>query len=223
MKSYELAKILDHTLLIPQATDEQISNLCKEAATWKFATIAIHPINITRASRLLQNSGVGITAAIAYPHGCWNIDLKCKEIEECLSMGATDCDYVIDIGALKENNLKKVLQEATACRKATGSAVLKAILEVSLLTNTEIANACRICADAGCNFVKTSTGYSGSPTEAQLRLIMENIEGSNTKLKAAGGFSTLDRIQMALDVGASRIGTSSSVIIMQHLLEMEKV
>lgn len=221
MKSYELAKIIDHTLLIPQATDEQISILCEEAATWKFATIAIHPVNIARASRLLHKTGVGITAAIAYPHGCWNIELKCREIEECLSMGATDCDYVIDIGALKENNLKKILKEATSCRKATGSAVLKAILEVSVLTNTEIANACKICAEAGCDFVKTSTGYLDSPTEAQLRLMIKNIEGSNTKLKAAGGFSTLARIQMALDVGASRIGTSSSVKIMQHLLEME--
>ncbi|MDD3929360.1 MAG: deoxyribose-phosphate aldolase [Sphaerochaeta sp.] len=207
--------LIDHTLLKPQATKQEIATICLEARKHEFATVAIEPVYIPFAAQLLKGSMTGITSAIAYPHGCWSIDAKCREIESCLRYGASDCDYVIDLGALKEGNLKKIREEAKACRKATGSAILKVILEVALLTDEEIASVCTICAEEGADFVKTSTGYLGSPTLNQVELMVRSITGSSTHVKAAGGFSTLDRVEQALALGVTRIGTSSSIKLIQ--------
>lgn len=203
--------LLDHTLLKPQATRQEITALCLEAREHEFATVAIEPLYIPYAAQLLEGSRTGITSAIAYPHGCWSIDAKCREIEACLRFGASDCDYVLDLGALKEGNLKKIREEAKACRKATGSAILKIILEVALLTDEEIAAVCSICAEEGADFVKTSTGYLGSPSLNQVELMVRTVKGSSTHVKAAGGFSSLERVEQALALGVKRIGTSSSI------------
>lgn len=220
MHKLAIAKLLDHTLLGPQATKEDIIATCNEALEWDFATVAIQPINIAFAHTLLQGSNTGITAAIAYPHGSWTIEQKCKEIEHCLAMGATDCDYVLDIGSIREKNYAAIRKEAKECRKATGSAVLKIILEVSLLTDEQITTACTICAEEGCDFVKTSTGYLGSPTIEQVELMCKTVQGSQTKVKAAGGFSTTQRVLAALDLGVRRIGTSSSIKLMRQFDEL---
>lgn len=206
-----IAKMLDHTLLKPEATRDEIITACNEAKEWNFATLAIQPTNIPLAHTLLQGSQTGITAAIAYPHGSWSIAQKCKEIEHCLSMGATDCDYVLDIGSIRENRYSVIRQEAKACRKATGSAILKIILEVTLLTDEQIGTACTICAEEGCDFVKTSTGYLGSPSLEQVGLMCRTVKGSQTKVKAAGGFSSAQRVLAAIELGVARIGTSSSI------------
>ncbi len=215
-----IAKMLDHTLLKPEATREDIITACNEAIEWNFATLAIQPTNIPLAHTLLQGSQTGITAAIAYPHGSWSIALKCKEIEHCLNMGASDCDYVLDIGSIRENRYSAIRKEAKACREAAGSAILKIILEVTLLTDEQIGAACTICAEEGCDFVKTSTGYLGSPSLEQVELMCRTVRGSKTKVKAAGGFSTTERVLAALEFGVERIGTSSSLKLMRQFEEM---
>lgn len=206
--------LIDHTLLKPQATKQEIATICLEAREHEFATVAIEPVYIPYAAHLLQGSKTGITSAIAYPHGCWSIDAKCREIEACLRYGASDCDYVLDLGALKEGNFKRIREEAKACRNATGTAIMKVILEVALLSDEEISTACTICAEEGADFVKTSTGYLGSPTINQVELMVKAVQGSATAVKAAGGFSTLERVEHALALGVKRIGTSSSLTLL---------
>lgn len=215
-----IAKMLDHTLLKPEATRKELVEACNEGLQWNYATLAIQPTNIPLAHTLLQGSQTGITAAIAYPHGSWSIAQKCKEIEHCLRMGATDCDYVLDIGSIRENKYDAIRKEAKACRKATGSAILKIILEVTLLTDEQLVTACSICAEEGCDFVKTSTGYLGSPSLEQVELMCRTVKGSKTKVKAAGGFSTAERVLAALEFGVARIGTSSSLKLMRQFEEM---
>ena len=207
--------LIDHTLLKPQATRQEITALCLEAREHEFATVAIEPVYIPFAAQILKGSRTGITSAIAYPHGCWSIGAKCREIEACLRYGASDCDYVIDLGALKEAKYEKIRQEAKACREATGSAILKVILEVSLLTDEEITRVSTLCAEENADFIKTSTGYLGSPTLKQVELMMNAVQGSSTKVKAAGGFSTLERVEQAIALGVKRIGTSSSIKLIQ--------
>jgi deoxyribose-phosphate aldolase len=192
--------IIDHTLLKPEATREQIEKLCIEARENEFATVAIEPVYIPFAASLLQGSKTGITSAIAYPHGSWSIKAKCHEIGLCLKAGASDCDYVLDLGALKEGNWEQIRKEARECRKATGSAILKIILEVSLLTDEEVRIASLISAEEGADFVKT-----------------EAVAGTKTSVKAAGGFSSMKRVQQALDLGVKRIGTSSAFKLLEEL------
>lgn len=211
--------MIDHTLLAPQASQAELEQVCREARTYDFATIAIQPVNIPHAHRLLDGSNTGITCAIAYPHGAWSILAKCHEIELCLKAGATDCDYVIDLGSVRERRWDRLLEEAHACRKAVGDAVLKIILEVAFLSDEEIRTVSQISAEAGADFVKTSTGYAGSPTIEQLRIMRDAVAGSSTKVKAAGGFSTLARVRQALEVGVARIGTSSALKLIKELNE----
>lgn len=211
--------MIDHTLLAPQASEAELEQVCREARTYGFATIAIQPVNIPYAHRLLDGSSTGITCAIAYPHGAWSILAKCHEIECCLTAGATDCDYVIDLGSVRERRWDRLLEEAHACRKAVGDAVLKIILEVAFLSDEEIRTVSQISAEAGADFVKTSTGYAGSPTIEQLRIMRDAVAGSSTKVKAAGGFSTLARVRQALEVGVARIGTSSALKLIKELNE----
>jgi deoxyribose-phosphate aldolase len=209
--------IIDHTLLKPEATREQIEKLCIEARENEFATVAIEPVYIPFAASLLQGSKTGITSAIAYPHGSWSIKAKCHEIGLCLKAGASDCDYVLDLGALKEGNWDQIRKEARECRKATGSAILKIILEVSLLTDEEVRIASLISAEEGADFVKTATGYLASPTIEQVAIMTEAVAGTKTSVKAAGGFSSMKRVQQALDLGVKRIGTSSAFKLLEEL------
>jgi deoxyribose-phosphate aldolase len=209
--------IIDHTLLKPEATREQIEKLCIEAREHEFATVAIEPVYIPYAASLLQGSKTGITSAIAYPHGSWSIKAKCHEIGLCLKAGASDCDYVLDLGALREGNWDQIRKEARECRKATGSAILKIILEVSLLTDEEIRIASLISAEEGADFIKTATGYLASPTIDQVAIMAKTVSGSTTKVKAAGGFSSMKRVQQALDLGVKRIGTSSAFKLLEEL------
>jgi deoxyribose-phosphate aldolase len=212
-------RMIDHTLLAPQASQAELEQVCREARTYGFATIAIQPVNIPYAHRLLQDSTTGITSAIAYPHGAWSIEAKCHEIELCLKAGASDCDYVVDLASVKERRWNRLLEEAHECRKAVGDAVLKIILEVAFLSDEEIRTVSQISAEAGADFVKTSTGYAGSPTIEQLKIMRDAVTGSSTQVKAAGGFSTIARVRQALDVGVARIGTSSALKLIKELSE----
>ncbi len=222
MDTITFCHMIDHTLLKPEATKAQIEQLCKESIEHEFATIAIQPVHIPYAASLLKGSKTGITSAIAYPHGSWSIETKCHEIELCLGYGASDCDYVLDLGSVMEGNWNQIRKEAKACRQVTGSAILKIILEVALLTDEQIVRASEICAEENADFIKTSTGYLESPTMEQVALMTKTVEGSNTHVKAAGGFSTMDRVQKALDLGVTRIGTSSSFKLLKEFEQLKE-
>lgn len=217
MDKRELCHLLDQTLLKPQASQEEMEKLCLEAREQEFATVAIQPVYIPFAHSILKGSRTGITSAIAYPHGCWSIQAKCHEIQLCLSAGASDCDYVLDLGALKEGHWERIRTEARECRKATAGATMKVILEVALLSDEEIERSSLICAEEGADFIKTSTGYLGSPTIEQVGIMTRAIKGSSTAVKAAGGFSTLSRVEQALGLGVTRIGTSSAMKLIAEL------
>lgn len=214
MQVKSIAGLLDHTLLRQDATRAEIQQICLQAMQYGFATVAIHPIHVPLAHAVLAGSTVGITVAISYPQGNWSVAMKCAEVERAKRDGATDCDYVLDLRALRDGRLDSLRTEALAMRAAATSSVLKVILEVALLTDDQITQACSLYAELGFDYVKTSTGFLRPATPAQVALMVRAVEGSATKVKVAGGITTLDHALALLDMGASRLGTSAGVAIM---------
>ena len=209
MNRNTLCRMIDHTQLRATASLEDIRLLCLEALRYRFATVALHPCHIAYARDLLGGSDVGITAAISYPYGAEEPGSKAFEIEDAVAGGATDCDFVINLSALKEKEYKTLEREAEACRKAAGTRMLKAILEVCLLSDEEILTACRLYAGAGCDFVKTSTGFLAPPTVSQVRLMAEAVSGGPARVKAAGGIRSAADAAAMIEAGATRLGTSA--------------
>jgi deoxyribose-phosphate aldolase len=206
--------MIDHTLLRQDATKAEIHQLCHQAMQHGFSTVAIHPIHVSFAHCVLAGSGVGITSAIAYPQGNWSVPMKRAELERAVRDGATDCDYVLSIGALRDGRMEHLREEAVAMRAAAAGVVLKAILEVCLLTNAQIVDACSLYAELGFDYVKTSTGYLRPSTLEQVALMVRTVNGSSTKVKVAGGITTLEQAVTLVDAGALRLGTSAGVAIM---------
>jgi deoxyribose-phosphate aldolase len=209
-----IAGLLDHTLLRQDATRAEIQQICLQAIQHGFATVAIHPLHVPLAHAMLTGSTVGITVAISYPQGNWDVALKCAQLERAVRDGATDCDYVLDVRALLDGKLSTLRTEGLAMRTAACDSILKVILEVALLTDAQIAEACSLYAELGFDYVKTSTGFLRPATHEQVALMVQSVKGSPTKVKAAGGITTLDQALALLEVGASRLGTSAGVAIM---------
>lgn len=216
MRSSDLSRMIDHTMLRQQATKDQIACICNEAVEHHFATVAIHPRFVSLAHDIVRGTPVGITVAVAYPQGAWTIDAKCREIGELIACGATDCDHVVDIKAVRDGNYSALEREARACREAAEGVVVKAILEVCLLTEEEIDAASRIFAGYGYDYVKTSTGYLAPPTARQISVMAQAVAGTDTRVKAAGGITSLAEAMEAIGAGAVRLGTSSGVRIIEE-------
>jgi deoxyribose-phosphate aldolase len=221
MNARQFGHLLDHTLLSPESTEADIIAVSKEALFWNCATLAVEPKYVATASHVLKGSDTGITVGIAYPDGCLPTSLKARQIEKAIEHGASDVDYVIDIGALREGDDKSVVEELKTLRKASEGFILKCILEVSLLSDEEIKRACDICVDGGADFVKSSTGYYHRATMEQIALMCSCVKGSGTHVKAAGGFSSLSKIKQAIELGVTRIGTSSAMSVMRQFLSEE--
>lgn len=214
----EFAGMIDHTLLKPAVTYGQLETVCLEAVTFGFATVAIQPAVVGFAHRVLAGSRVGITTGISYSQGNTSLPMKLKEIDIALADGATDCDVVINLGALYEGNYSLLKEEAQECRRATEGHIAKAILEVCLLSEQQIRVACEIFADSGFDYVKSSTGYRVAPTFEQIKLMADSVAGSGTKVKAAGGISTVEQAIAFIEVGVSRIGTSRGTTLIGEFL-----
>jgi deoxyribose-phosphate aldolase len=213
-----VAGMIDHTLLKPDATRQDIETLCREAAQFHFATVCVNPAWVALAAQLLRGSGVGVCSVVGFPLGATTADVKHYETRRAIFDGASEIDMVINIGALKSGDLRTVERDIAAvvgpCREA--NVVSKVILEVALLNDDEKIAGCTLSKAAGADFVKTSTGFaSGGATAADVAL-MRRVVGADMGVKAAGGVRDYEGLKAMVAAGATRVGASAGVKIVQE-------
>ncbi len=215
----QIAACIDHTLLKPEATPAQVEKVCAEARTHHFASVCVNPTHIKLVAKLLRKSGVAPCTVVGFPLGANAPEVKAYEAEIALAQGATEIDMVINVGALKFGDDRLVARDIRGVAVTVHAAgkLLKVIIETALLTDDEKRRACLIAKRAGADFVKTSTGFStAGATVADVRLMRETV-GPKLGVKAAGGIRSLADAEAMLDAGATRLGTSAGVAIMQGL------
>jgi deoxyribose-phosphate aldolase len=213
-----VAAMIDHTLLKPDASRTDIETLCREAAEYKFASVCVNPTWVATCARLLSGSGVKVCSVVGFPLGATTADTKGYETRRVIFDGAGEVDMVINIGALKSGDLRVVERDIEAvtvpCRDA--GVVSKVIIEAALLTDDEKIAASTLAKAAGADFVKTSTGFaSGGATAADVAL-MRRVVGADMGVKAAGGVRDLEGLKTMVAAGATRIGASAGVRIVQE-------
>jgi deoxyribose-phosphate aldolase len=212
-----MADCIDHTLLKPFATDEQIVQLCREALASNFAAVCVNPCHIRLAAAHLAHSPVKACCVVGFPLGANTTRIKAAEADRAVAEGAAEVDMVISIGALKSGRLVDAEDDIRLVVEAAGGALVKVIIEACFLTDAEKVAACRLAMNAGADFVKTSTGFgSGGATVADVRLMRSTV-GSGLGVKASGGIRTLADALAMLEAGASRIGTSSGMEILSQM------
>lgn len=209
----DIRKILaavDHTLLAQTSTWEQIKKICDEGIEYKTASVCIPPSFVKRAKEYVGEK-LAICTVIGFPNGYSTTAAKVFETKDAVANGADEIDMVINIGDLKDKRHDAVLSEIKSIKSACGGKLLKVIIETCLLTDEEKIRMCEIVTEAGADFIKTSTGFStGGANEADLRLFAANV-GKNVRIKAAGGIKSLETAELFMEIGASRLGTSSII------------
>lgn len=211
-----IAMSIDHTLLNPESTQQQIIQLCKEAETYEFATVCVNPYWVPLAVKQLQETNVGITTVIGFPLGATSTFSKMTETRDAIAAGATEIDMVINVGALKSGDDEAVYDDiAQVVNKAADKVIVKVIIETALLTNEEKERACEIAKKAGAHFVKTSTGFNGGGATVEDIELMRRVVGSQLGVKASGGIRDLATAKAMISAGATRIGASSSIAIVK--------
>jgi deoxyribose-phosphate aldolase len=212
--------LIDHTLLKPDATVQEISQLCHEAMLYNFASVCINPTHVKLAAQLLQNSDVKVCTVIGFPLGATSTEAKVFETEQALRDGATEIDMVINIGALKGGDDALVEHDVAAVVQAVhrGRAICKVIIETALLNEEEKIRACLLAKKAGADFVKTSTGFSSGGATIEDVLLMRRTVGPRLGVKAAGGVKNLTDARNMVAAGATRIGASAGVKIVKEAL-----
>lgn len=210
--------VIDHTLLKPDATRDDVEKLCREAAEFHFATVCVNPAWVATAAAKLRGTGVGVCSVVGFPLGATTPDVKNFETRRAIFDGATEIDMVINVGALKSGDLRTVERDIEAvtdpCRQC--GVVSKVIIEAALLTDEEKITACTLSKAAGADFVKTSTGFGpGGATAADVAL-MRRVVGAEMGVKAAGGVRDLDGLKAMVAAGATRVGASAGVKIVQE-------
>ena len=213
-----VAAMIDHTLLKPDATRQDIETLCREAAEYRFASVCVNPTWVSLCARLLAGTSVRVCTVIGFPLGATTADTKHFETRRAIFDGAREIDMVINVGALKSGDLRVVERDIEAvtgpCREV--AAVSKVIIETALLTDEEKVTACTLAKAAGADFVKTSTGFaSGGATVADVAL-MRRVVGAEMGVKASGGVRDLEGLKAMVAAGATRIGASAGVRIVQE-------
>jgi deoxyribose-phosphate aldolase len=213
-----VAALIDHTLLKPDATRQEIDELCREAAQFGFATVCVNPTWVAHAARRLSGSRTGVCSVVGFPHGATTADVKAYETRRAIFDGAREIDMVINIGALKSGDLRTVERDiegvAASCREC--GALSKVIIEAALLSDDEKITACTLAKAAGADYVKTSTGFGpGGATAADVAL-MRRVVGAEMGVKAAGGVRDLDSLKAMVAAGATRVGASAGVKIVQQ-------
>jgi len=222
-KGKEIAAYIDHTLLKPEATASQIKKLCQEALEHRFAAVCINPVFVPLAAEKLRNSHVAVCTVIGFPLGANTTELKALEALSCIKAGATEIDMVINIGALKSESYSQVLNDISAVQLVANrlGVIVKVILETALLDKREKVIACYMCKAAQVDYVKTSTGFASSGATVEDVNLMYNVVSPSIKVKAAGGIrNAMDALKM-IHAGASRIGASAGVQILQEALQIE--
>jgi deoxyribose-phosphate aldolase len=213
-----LAHTIDHTLLKPDATQDQIAQLCFEAKKHGFASVCVNPAQVKLCADLLKDSGIPVCTVVGFPLGATSTDVKVFEAQQAIREGARELDMVINVGALKSRDYELVERDIASIARAchAGNAILKVIIEAALLTDEEKVAACQLAKVAGADFVKTSTGFGPGGATAEDVALMRRVVGSSMGVKAAGGIRSHADAQKMIAAGASRIGASASVKILQE-------
>lgn len=217
MNSRQLAGYIDHTLLKADATEQSIVALCEEAKSYQFATVCVQPCWVSLAAKQLQDmDNVGVTTVIGFPLGANSSLVKTYEAKQAVADGATEVDMVLNIGYLKSRFLSAVKSDIEAVVQAVEEqAIVKVILETSLLTDEEIVLACQLAVEAGAHYVKTSTGFStGGATTEHIALMRQTV-GKHIGVKASGGIRDYNTTMAMIEAGASRIGASAGIAIVE--------
>jgi deoxyribose-phosphate aldolase len=214
----EIAKMIDHTLLKPDASQDQIAQLCYEARQHSFAAVCVNPSYVKLCTQLLQGTTVHVCTVVGFPLGATPPEVKAYETQQAIDDGATEVDMVINIGALKSKDYALVERDIATLARTThaGGAILKVIIEAAMLSDEEKVIACQLAKAAGADYVKTSTGFGpGGATVTDVAL-MRRAVGPEIGIKAAGGIRTYEDAQAMVAAGATRIGASAGVRILQE-------
>lgn len=210
----KLNKFIDHTILKPETTQEQVEKILSEAKEYDFASVCVNPTWVSLAAESLKDSDVKVCTVIGFPLGANTSAVKAFETEDAIANGADEIDMVINVGALKAGNDALVLDDIKAVVDASGDKLVKVIIEACLLTDEEKVRACQLSKEAGADYVKTSTGFStGGATVADVALMRKTV-GPDMGVKASGGARSYEDAIAFIEAGASRIGASSGVAIM---------
>lgn len=218
-----IAQYIDHTILNADATDADVQRICLEAKEYQFKTVCIQPFWVNYAKDLLAGTDVGITTVIGFPLGANTTEIKVAEAELAVAQGVSDVDMVINIGALKSEDYTSVANDIQAVVDAVaGRAIVKVIIETSLLSKNEKIRASEIAKQAGADFVKTSTGFStGGATLDDVRLMRATV-GPEMGVKASGGVRSYEDAVAMIEAGATRIGASSGISIVEGAARAEE-
>jgi len=207
-----IAKAIDHAVLKPDATDLDVERECSVAVKYDIASVCVKPCHVKLAGMLLKDSDVKVSTVIGFPHGGTTTAAKVAEALDAIENGASELDMVINIGKLLSGDYDYVKNDIEAVAKAAHSknVILKVIIETALLDDENKKIACKLSEEAGCDYVKTSTGFNGSGATPDDIVLMKNSVGPNIKIKASGGIKTLDQAIKFIELGCHRLGTSST-------------
>jgi deoxyribose-phosphate aldolase len=214
----EIARMIDHTLLKPDATQDQIAQLCYEARKYGFAAVCVNPANIKLCSQLLQGAPVHVCTVVGFPLGATPPEVKAYEAQQAIDDGATEVDMVVNVGALKSKDYALVERDIASVARTchAGGAILKVIIEAALLADEEKVIACQLAKAAGADYVKTSTGFGpGGATIHDVELMRRSV-GPEIGVKAAGGIGSYEAAKEMVAAGATRIGASAGIKILQQ-------
>ena len=216
MKKKEIAAMIDHTILHAYATDEQIGKLCAEAKEYGFASVCVNPCHIARAAALLKGTPVKVATVVGFPLGANTTETKAFETKDAIAKGAGEIDMVLDVGAMKSKRYTDVKDQIHAVVQAANGVLVKVIIETCYLTDEEKVIACKAAADAGADYVKTSTGFgTGGATVKDVALMKQSIP-AHMKVKASGGVHNYSEAMAMIEAGASRIGASAGIAIVSE-------
>lgn len=212
-----VAKYIDHTLLKPDSTREQIDKILEEAKKYQFKSVCINPTHVSYASQQLLDTDVLVCTVIGFPLGATTTDVKVFETENAIKNGASEIDMVINIGALKDQRYDEVQKDIEGVIAAANGKTVKVIIETVLLTDEEKVKACELAEKAGATFVKTSTGFAGGGATPEDVKLMKDTVGNCLEVKASGGVRSLEDFEKMIEAGATRIGASAGVQIIEGL------
>jgi deoxyribose-phosphate aldolase len=216
----KISKYIEHTLLKPTTTKEQLKKLFDEAVEHDFLGICVNPAHVAFAKECLKNSNIKVVTVIGFPLGANTSEVKVFETQKAVQDGADEIDMVINVGSLKDKDYQKVQDDVKAVVDAASGHNVKVILETDLLEEDEIAKACELCVKAGANFVKTSTGFVNGGVGAKVedvKLMHDIVSPHGLEVKASGGIKDAEKARALIEAGATRLGTSSGIQIVQGL------
>ena len=212
-----VASMIDHAILRPEATEEDLRRECKLAAQYGVATVCVKPSDVSLSKELLEGSGVGVCTVIGFPHGSTTTACKVFEVEDAIKGGATEVDMVINIGKLISGDYDYVKKDIIAVVEASHKykKLVKVIIEAVLLSDEQKEIACKLAEQAGAEYVKTSTGFAGGGATLHDVAIMRKSVSSHIKIKASGGIKNIEHAMAFINAGCHRLGTSSLINIME--------